>query len=68
MTTGFAVVAWTFVAVAGYLAIEWWCARTGRPYITTKVRQWNKATGGMVAVAVTAPIAFTLGHLFWCGG
>lgn len=68
MTTGFAIIAWSLIAVAGYGAIEYWAYKTGRPLITTKVRDWNRRTHGMVAVAITAPVAFTWGHFFWCGG
>jgi len=66
MTTGFAVIVWTLLVLAGYGAIELWAYKTERPLITTKVRAWNRATGGMIAVVLTAPIAFTAGHFFWC--
>lgn len=55
------------VTAAIWLGLEYWAYMTHRPLITTKVREWNRATGGLVAL-VFGLVAGGLGsHFFWCG-
>lgn len=68
MTTGAILIALILMTAAAFLALEAWAYMTGRPLITTQIRQWNRATHGLVGFLFGLTGGLLAGHFFWCGG
>ena len=66
MTTGVAVAIISIITAALWLGVEAWAAHTGRPLITTKVREWNRKTDGLIALIFGLVVGILAGHFFFC--
>lgn len=66
MTAATAIAILAVMTAAAWLGLEAWLYATGRPLITTKVREWNRATGGLVALVFGLVAGILGGHFFFC--
>ncbi len=63
--TGLWIAILSVMTAGAWLGLELWAYMTGRPLITEKVRDWNKATGGLVALVFGFVTGLLGGHFFW---